>query len=207
MSVLNWKRAADVGTAHLKVLLYGDSGVGKTWTASTAPDPVYLLTEPNGLPTIMAANPGAVVVDAASPIRVDDPALIKGKKVLVVEDGPTLTHGQMTLGAGTVAARKYGAAECVDPRPYTVGKLSETFEIYPGIGDLLPAMGYGDQQIRDLETTINNTDCDAVIIGTPIDLTRIINIDKPCTRVYYDLQEIGYPDLGVVLDEFLEKVV
>jgi predicted GTPase len=152
-------------------------------------------------------NPGAVVVDAASPIRVDDPALIKGKKVLVVEDGPTLTHGQMTLGAGTVAARKYGAAECVDPRPYTVGKLSETFEIYPGIGDLLPAMGYGDQQIRDLETTINNTDCDAVIIGTPIDLTRIINIDKPCTRVYYDLQEIGYPDLGVVLDEFLEKVV
>ena len=154
---------------------------------------------------ISKVNPGAVVIDAASPIRVDDPSLIRGKRVLVVEDGPTLTHGQMTLGAGTVAARKYGAAECVDPRPYTVGKLSETFEIYPEIGDLLPAMGYGEEQIRDLETTINNTECDAVIIGTPIDLTRVVNIDKPCTRVYYDLQEIGYPDLGVVLDEFLQK--
>ena len=154
---------------------------------------------------ISKVNPGAVVVDAASPIKVDDPSLIRGKKVLVVEDGPTLTHGQMTFGAGTVAARKYGAAECVDPRPFTVGKLSETFEIYPEIGDLLPAMGYGEEQIRDLETTINNTECDAVIIGTPIDLTRVVNIDKPCTRVYYDLQEIGYPDLGVVLDEFLQK--
>ena len=146
------------------------------------------------------------MVDAVSPIKVDDPSLIRGKRVLVVEDGPTLTHGQMTLGAGTVAARKYGAAECVDPRPYTVGKLSETFEIYPEIGALLPAMGYGDQQIKDLETTINNTECDAVVIGTPIDLNRVINIDKPNTRVYYDLQEIGYPDLGVVLDEFLERI-
>jgi predicted GTPase len=154
---------------------------------------------------IAMVNPEAVVVDAASPIRVDDPALIKGKRVLVVEDGPTLTHGQMTIGAGTVAARKYGAAECVDPRPYTVGKLSETFEIYPNIGALLPAMGYGDEQIKDLETTINNTVCDAVIIGTPIDLSRVISIDKPHTRVYYDLQEIGYPDLGVVLDGFLER--
>jgi predicted GTPase len=147
--------------------------------------------------------PGAVVVDAASPITVDDPSLIKGKKVLVVEDGPTLTHGQMDIGAGTVAARKFGAAECVDPRPYTVGKLSETFEIYPGIGALLPAMGYGEEQIRDLEATINNTECDAVVIGTPIDLGRIITINKPYTRVYYDLQEIGKPDLGGVLDEFL----
>lgn len=148
-------------------------------------------------------NPNAVVIDAASPILVDDPSLIKGKRVLVVEDGPTLTHGQMTLGAGTVAARKFGATECVDPRPYTVGKLSETFEIYPQIGDLLPAMGYGEQQIMDLEATINNTDCDSVIIGTPIDLNRVVNITKPNTRVYYDLQEIGKPDLGDVLDDFL----
>jgi predicted GTPase len=112
----------------------------------------------------------------------------------------------MKLGAGTVAAMKYGAAECVDPRPYAVGKLAETFEIYPEIGDLLPAMGYGEQQVKDLEATINNTDCDAVIIGTPMDLNRIVNIEKPTTRVYYDLQEIGYPDLGVVLDEFLAKL-
>jgi len=155
---------------------------------------------------IAKVNPEAVVIDAASPITVDDPSLIKGKKVLVVEDGPTLTHGQMTLGAGTVAAMKFGAAECVDPRPYTVGKLSETFEIYPQIGSLLPAMGYGEQQTQDLEDTINNTECDSVIIGTPIDLNRIINITKPSTRVYYDLQEIGYPDLGVVLEDFLEKI-
>ncbi len=155
---------------------------------------------------IAKVNPAAVVIDAASPITVDDPSLIRGKKVLVVEDGPTLTHGQMTLGAGTVAAMKFGAAECVDPRPYTVGKLSETFEIYPQIGSLLPAMGYGEQQTQDLEDTINNTECDSVIIGTPIDLNRIINITKPSTRVYYDLQEIGYPDLGVVLEDFLEKM-
>ena len=155
---------------------------------------------------IAKVNPTAVVIDAASPITVDDPSLIRGKKVLVVEDGPTLTHGQMTLGAGTVAAMKFGAAECIDPRPYTVGKLSETFEIYPRIGRLLPAMGYGEQQIKDLEDTINNAECDSVIIGTPIDLSRVINITKPSTRVHYDLQEIGYPDLGVVLDDFLEKV-
>ena len=155
---------------------------------------------------ITKVNPDAVVIDAASPITVDDPSVIKGKRVLVVEDGPTLTHGQMTIGAGTVAARKFGATECVDPRPYLVGKLSDTFDIYPGIGPLLPAMGYGDQQIKDLEATINNTDCDSVVIGTPIDLSRIVKINKPCTRVNYDLQEIGYPDLGVVLDEFLEKL-
>ncbi len=155
---------------------------------------------------IAKVNPGAVIVDAASPITVDDPSVIKGKRVLVVEDGPTLTHGQMTIGAGTVAARKFGATECVDPRPFLVGKLTETFETYPGIGSLLPAMGYGDQQIKDLEATINNTDCDSVIIGTPIDLSRIININKPNTRVNYDLQEIGFPDLGDVLDDFLESL-
>jgi predicted GTPase len=153
---------------------------------------------------IRKVNPQAVVIDAASPISVDDPSLIKGKRVLVVEDGPTLTHGQMTIGAGTVAARKFGALECVDPRPFIVGKLAETFETYPGIGALLPAMGYGEQQTRDLEATINQTDCDSVVIGTPIDLSRIIKINKPSTRVNYDLQEIGYPDLAVVLDDFLD---
>jgi len=164
---------------------------------------------PEGIQTVREniekVNPKAIVIDGASPISVDDPSLINGKKVLVVEDGPTLTHGEMKLGAGTVAARKFGAAELVDPRPFTVGKLSETFKIYPNIGTLLPAMGYGEQQLKDLETTINNTECDAVVIGTPIDLNRIIKIDKPNTRVYYDLQEIGNPNLDEVLCEFLEK--
>jgi len=155
---------------------------------------------------IRKVNPKATVIDAASPIRVDDPGLIKGKRVLVVEDGPTLTHGGMTIGAGTVAAEKYGALECVDPRPYIVGKLIETFETYPKIGSLLPAMGYGEQQVRDLEATINNTECDTVIVGTPINLNRVVNIRKPSTRVYYDLQEIGDPTLATVLDEFLERL-
>jgi predicted GTPase len=150
-------------------------------------------------------NPKAIVIDGASPIKVDDPALIRGKKVLVVEDGPTLTHGEMKIGAGVVAARKFGAAELVDPRPYTVGKMSETFRLYPNIGILLPAMGYGDEQLHDLEKTINNTKCDSVIIATPIDLNRIIKIKKPNTRVYYDLQEIGDPNLTQVLDEFVKK--
>ncbi len=123
----------------------------------------------------------------------------------MVEDGPTLTHGGMKIGAGVVAARKFGAAELVDPRPYTVGKLSETFEHYPEIGTVLPAMGYGEQQLRDLEATINNTECDAVVIGTPIDLSRIVKINKPSIRVYYNLQEIGRPDLTEVLEDFIEK--
>ena len=154
---------------------------------------------------IAATNPDAIVVDGASPISVDNPDVIRGKRVLVVEDGPTLTHGEMTIGAGTVAARKFGAAELIDPRPFTVGKLTETFEIYPEIGELLPAMGYSPEQLRDLETTINNTDCDSVVIGTPIDLNRIIDIKKPNTRVYYDLQEIGKPDMNGILKEFAEK--
>jgi predicted GTPase len=154
---------------------------------------------------IASQAPDAIVVDAASALDVDDPAVIRGKKVLVVEDGPTLTHGEMKIGAGVVAAQKFGAAELVDPRPYTVGRLSETFEIYPDIGAVLPAMGYGEQQLKDLEATINNTDCDAVVIGTPIDLNRIIKIDKPNTRVYYNLQEIGRPDLEMVLDDFIKK--
>jgi predicted GTPase len=154
---------------------------------------------------IAAVAPDAVVVDAASTLDIDDLSIVKGKKVLVVEDGPTLTHGEMKIGAGVVAAQKFGAAELVDPRPYTVGRLSETFELYPDIGTLLPAMGYGKQQLQDLETTINNTECDAVIIGTPIDLNRIIKINKPSTRVYYNLQEIGRPDLTGVLGEFIQK--
>ncbi len=167
---------------------------------SAAPENIQIVRE-----SISAVNPGAMVIDGASPIKVDDPSIIRGKKVLVVEDGPTLTHGEMKIGAGTVAAKKFGAAELVDPRPFTVGKLSETFKIYPEIGTLLPAMGYGEQQLKDLEATINATDCDAVVIGTPIDLNRIINIKKPNTRVYYDLQEIGKPDLTDVIDNFAAK--
>lgn len=154
---------------------------------------------------IAKVNPHAIVVDGASPIKVDDPSIIRGKRVLVVEDGPTLTHGEMKIGAGTVAAQKFGAKELVDPRPFTVGKLSETFKIYPNIGTLLPAMGYGQQQLTDLETTINQTDCDSVVIGTPIDLNRIIKITKPNTRVYYDLQEIGIPNLDEVIKDFIAK--
>jgi len=149
--------------------------------------------------------PDAVVVDANSKLDVDDASLVKGKHVLVVEDGPTLTHGEMKIGAGTVAAQKFGAAGFVDPRPFTVGKLKETFEKYPNIGVLLPAMGYGEQQLKDLETTINNTECDSVVIGTPIDLGRIIKINKPSTRVYYELQEIGRPNLVGVLDDFVKE--
>jgi predicted GTPase len=164
---------------------------------------------PEGIQTVRESiekvNPKAIVIDGASPIRVDDPSVIRDKRVLVVEDGPSLTHGEMKLGAGTVAAKKYGAGEIIDPRPFTVGKLSETFKIYPDIGILLPAMGYGEEQLRDLEATINNTDCDSVIIGTPIDLNRIINIKKPNTRVYYDLQEIGEPTLEGVLNDFVKK--
>jgi predicted GTPase len=149
--------------------------------------------------------PGAIVIDAASPIRLADSSVIKNKRVLVVEDGPTLTHGGMTLGAGTLAAEKFGASEIVDPRPYLVGQLEDTFETYPKIGKLLPAMGYGDDQLRDLEVTINSCDCEAVVIGTPIDLNRVITIRKPSTRVFYDLQSIGKPSLEEVVEEFLKK--
>jgi len=154
---------------------------------------------------IATEAPDAIVIDGASTLDVDDPSVIRGKKVLVVEDGPTLTHGEMKIGAGVVAARKFGAAELVDPRPYTVGLLSETFRIYPNIGTLLPAMGYGAKQLKDMETTINKTKCDAVVIATPIDLNRIIKISKPNTRVYYNLQEIGRPNFDMVLADFVKK--
>jgi len=156
---------------------------------------------------IAKINPNAVVIDGASPIKVEKPELIKGKRVLVVEDGPTVTHGEMKIGAGTVAAQKFGASELIDPRPHAIGRLANTFRIYPEIGTLLPAMGYGEEQIRDLETTINAADCDSVIIATPIDLGRIIKINKPSTRVTYELEEIGYPKLADILDEFVAKFV
>ncbi|MFO7997472.1 MAG: cyclic 2,3-diphosphoglycerate synthase [Bacteroidales bacterium] len=154
--------------------------------------------------SIALVNPNAVVVDGASPLTVDHPELIKGKRVLVVEDGPTLTHGHMKIGAGTVAAKKYGAAELVDPRPFVVGKLADTFRIYPNIGTLLPAMGYGDQQVADLEATINKTDCDTVVIATPIDLKRIVKITKPTAKVEYALQEIGTPNFCGLICDFLK---
>ena len=134
-----------------------------------------------------------------------DPTVVEGKRVLVVKDGPTLTHGGMQIGAGVVAAKKCGARELVDPRPFLVGKLRDTFATYPNIGALLPAMGYGTEQLHDLEATIRATDCDAVVIGTPIDLARVIQIDKPHTRVFYDLKERGTPNLDGVLTDFIEK--
>jgi predicted GTPase len=162
---------------------------------------------PEGIDTvrrnIAAVNPRAVVIDAASVLEMDDPGVVRGKKVLAVEDGPTLTHGEMKIGAAVVAARKFGAAGLVDPRPYLVGRLRDTFRTYPNIGMVLPAMGYGAKQLKDLEATINRTACDAVVIGTPVDLNRIVRIKKPSTRVYYSLQEIGKPDLNDVLDEFI----
>jgi predicted GTPase len=155
---------------------------------------------------IEKANPKAAVVEAASTITVDKPELIKGKRVLVIEDGPTLTHGEMKIGAGVVAARRFGASEIIDPRPFVVGKLADTFRIYPNIGCILPAMGYGEQQMKDLSATIEKTDCDSVVIATPIDLGRVIKIAKPSTRVEYSLQEIGHPDMEDILGEFVRKI-
>lgn len=154
---------------------------------------------------IKKVNPTSQIIKAESTITVDHPELIQGKKVLVVEDGPTLTHGEMSIGAGTVAAERLGAASLVDPRPYAVGSLVDTFNKYSHVQQVLPAMGYGEQQLKDLEATINATPCDAVIIGTPMDLTRIIHIQHPTTRVYYDLDEVGEPNLEQVLSEFVKK--
>jgi predicted GTPase len=153
---------------------------------------------------IRRVNAKAVLIDAASPIAVDHPERITGKRALVVEDGPTLTHGGMKFGAGIVAATKFGAREIVDPRPYAVRSIAETYRKYPDIGVLLPAMGYGDQQVKDLQETINKVPCDVVVIGTPINLDRIIKIDKPTVRVTYQLQEIGQPDLPLILGAFVD---
>jgi predicted GTPase len=144
-------------------------------------------------------NPDAIVIEAASPLFVDNPDAIHGKRVLVIEDGPTLTHGEMAYGAGFVAARRFGASEIVDPRPFAVKSIKATYEKYPNTGPILPAMGYGEAQTRDLEATINRSDVDLVIIGTPIDLNRIIKINKPSQRVRYELQEIGQPTLEDIL--------
>ena len=152
--------------------------------------------------SIAKVNPEATVLDAASPVTVDDPGIITGNRVLVVEDGPTLTHGEMKYGAGVIAANQCGALELVDPRPFAKGSIAKTFDHYPDIGTVLPAMGYGDDQVRDLEETINSADCDAVIIGTPIDLRRIINIKHPSTRVTYELDEIGDNTLDNILRKF-----
>lgn len=164
------------------------------------PDAVIQLRE-----NLRALNPGAIQIEAASPLFVDDPAAIKGKRVLVVEDGPTLTHGGMAYGAGYVAARRFGAAEIVDPRPFAVKSIAATYEKYPNTGPILPAMGYGEAQMRDLEATIEKADVDLVVVGTPIDLTRVIKINKPYQRVRYELQEIGQPTLEDILQEKFGK--
>jgi len=145
-------------------------------------------------------NPHATIIEAASPIQVEDPSIIRDKRVLVIEDGPTLTHGGMEYGAGVIAARRFGAEEIVDPRPYAVDSIAETYRRYPKIGKLLPAMGYGAEQIRDLQETVDRAECDAVVIGTPIDLGRLLTFNVPTTRVRYELQEIGLPNLERVID-------
>ncbi|MCX7955231.1 MAG: cyclic 2,3-diphosphoglycerate synthase [Bacteroidales bacterium] len=150
-------------------------------------------------------NPNAIIIEAASPIVVDKPELIRGKKALIIEDGPTLTHGEMKFGAGVIAAYKYGASEIVNPRPYAIGSIAETLETYKDVNLVLPAIGYGEQQIKDLENTINNTPHDIVIVATPIDLSRIIKLTKPHVYVRYELQEIGKPDLKQVISEFIKK--
>lgn len=168
--------------------------INKVDTAN--PDSVVAVRE-----NLRAMNPGAIIIEGASPLFVEDPAGIRGKRVLVVEDGPTLTHGEMAYGAGWVAARRFGAAEIVDPRPFAVGSIAETYRKYPSTGQILPAMGYGDEMTRDLEATINASDVDMVISATPIDLTRIIKVNKPMQRVRYELQEIGKPSLEDILRE------
>ncbi|MDI9412931.1 MAG: cyclic 2,3-diphosphoglycerate synthase [Bacillota bacterium] len=167
---------------------------------SASPENIQIVRE-----SIQKTNPKAIVIDGASPISVDNPEIIRNKRVLIVEDGPTLTHGEMKLGAGTIAAQKYGAAEIINPKAFAVGKIANTYESYPHVENLLPAMGYSSEQIADLEATIAKIDCDAVIIGTPIDLNRVVKIDQPTTRVYYDLQEIGTPNLTEVLSDFTKN--
>ncbi len=167
---------------------------------SASPEQMQAMRE-----SIEAVNPKALVIDGASPITVDDPSKIRGKRVLVIEDGPTCTHGEMKYGAGTVAAKKFGAKELVDPRPFAVGEIKDTFAKYPGIGCVLPAMGYGNKQMKDLEATIRKAKVDSVVIGTPIDLGRIIKISKPHVRVDYNLQEIGEPTVVDALAPILKK--
>ncbi|MCD6252816.1 MAG: GTPase [Thermotogae bacterium] len=164
---------------------------------------------PEGIETVRENvarwNPDAVVIDATSPIFVEDPSMIRDRSVLVVEDGPTLTHGEMEYGAGYVAAKRFGAREIVDPRPFAVGSIVDTYRKYAHLSHILPAMGYGERQIRELEETINHSDAEVVVIGTPIDLRKVAHLKKPAVRVRYELQEIGKPDLEDVLGDFLQK--
>jgi len=164
---------------------------------------------PEGIETvrknIKTVNPHASIIEASSPISVDKPDLIKGKRVLVVEDGPTLTHGNMAYGAGVIVAKRLGAGEIVDPRPYAVGSIVETFKKYSHLGELLPAIGYGEEQIKELEKTINDTPCDLVVIGTPIDLRRVLNINKPAVRAKYALEELSSPTLEDTLRKHFRK--
>jgi predicted GTPase len=154
---------------------------------------------------IREVNPDAVIIDAASPVSVKDADAIRDKVVLVVEDGPTVTHGGMGFGAGYVAATKFGAGEIVDPHEYAKGSIIDTFEKYTHLEDILPAMGYGAEQVKDLEDTINATPCDVVVTGTPIDISRVVKVNKPIFRVFYDLQVIGKPDLRTILEDFLKE--
>lgn len=172
--------------------------INKVDTAS--PESVIQVRE-----SLRALNPNAVIIEGASPLFVDDAAAIRGKRVLVIEDGPTLTHGEMAYGAGWVAARRFGAGQIVDPRPFAVGSIAATYRKYPKTGEILPAMGYGDEMVHDLEKTINQSDVDLVISATPIDLTRIIKVNKPMQRVRYELQEIGSPSLEDILKEKFGK--
>ncbi|MCK4457760.1 MAG: GTPase [Thermoplasmata archaeon] len=169
--------------------------VNKVETAK--PDDVERVKE-----NVRRLNPDAVLIEAASPITVRDTEPIHKKRVLVIEDGPTVTHGDMEYGAGTIAAKRFGASEMVDPRPHAVGSIKETLKKYPHLGNLLPAMGYTDQQIKELEETINSADCDVVVSGTPIDLKRILSVNKPVVRVRYELLEIGRPNLDDILSDF-----
>jgi predicted GTPase len=165
-------------------------------------DPEKVITVRNNLHEL---NPKAVIIEGASPLFVDDPDSIRGKRVLVIEDGPTLTHGEMAYGAGWVAAKRFGAAEIVDPRPFAVGTIHDTYVKYPNTGAILPAMGYGDKMVKDLEDTINKANVDLVISATPIDLNRILKVNKPMQRVRYELQEIGQPTLTEILKEKFKK--
>lgn len=186
-----WPGEANFRRAHVII-------IGKQNTAS-----------PEGIETVRhnaeTVNPSARIINADMRVTVEDPALIAGKRVLVIEDGPTLTHGGMKYGAGVIAAREHGAAEIVDPRTYAVGEIADTFRAYPDTGALLPAMGYGDQQVKDLGATVETTPCDLVLVATPIDLRRVIEIKKPTLRVGYELAEKGEPTLEQILTDFLGK--
>src|SRR5437899_8498644 len=168
-------------------------------------EPVRPQDVARGRANVARANPKAVVIEAGAPVQGDDPTLIPGRRALVVEDGPTVTHGGMAFGAGVIAARKYGVKEIVDPRPYAVGSIRQVFAAYPHLGSVLPAMGYGMQQTKELQETIAASDCDVVVLGTPVDLRRVITIRKPAVRVRYELQEITKPDLEDVLREWSAK--